>query len=144
METTGAGSVPFPDGPCSADEWSAYKAACDRAAFVETTDEAASRCLQSSAEFGVSRAFMQCRLALVEVYDAHYAPSEEQFIGMSLDECAPVGEWVLRELTQQWSRMVAAWSVMDRDEYAKAVNDFAVAAAVLATGLGIAEHDKNG
>jgi pyocin large subunit-like protein len=62
---------------------------------------------------------------------------------MALDECSPVSEWVLRELTQHWARMVAAWSVMDRDEYVKAVNDFSVAAAVLATGLDIAENDKN-
>jgi hypothetical protein len=143
METTGADSVPFPDGPCSDSEWRAYKAACERAAFVETTDEAATRCWQSATEFGVSKAFMQCRLGLVGLYDAHYSPGEVDCIGMALDECSPVSEWVLRELTQHWARMVAAWSVMDRDEYVKAVNDFSVAAAVLATGLDIAENDKN-
>jgi hypothetical protein len=61
---------------------------------------------------------------------------------MALDECSAVGTWVLDDLARHWARMNAAWSVMDRDEYVKAANDFSVAAAVLATGLGMAEHDK--
>ncbi len=141
--TTGADSVPFPEGPCSDDEWRAYKWACGRAAFAETIVEAVTRCCRDAGEFGCATAFYQCGASVIKTYDDHFARGEEQFGGMSLDECSPVGEWVLSGLSHHWSRMAAAWSVMDRDEYVKAANDFSLAAAILATGLGIAEHDKN-
>jgi hypothetical protein len=141
--TTGSDSVPFPDGPHCADKWLAYKAACEHAAFIETTDEAATRCWRSASEINVSKAFAQCRRLLVDTYDAHYAAGEEQYIGMSLCECSPVGEWVLSDLVKHWARMSAAWAVMDREEFVKAANDFSVVAATLATGLEMAKQDRH-
>jgi hypothetical protein len=140
---TGEDSVPMPEGPHNPVKWRQYLAACERAAFVETVEQAEARCRTEAEFWGLTRHYRRTAASVLRLYDKHFEQAVEkpEYLDLDLDECGPVSEFRLDDLTTHWSRMQAAFEVMDRDAYAKAAHDFATTLAFVAMGAGLVRPD---